>query len=82
MILEGLFVDGSIDIEVGYIICFYGEVGENYGLIILIMDVDVILVDCGVLDDVLIIELVMFYDVDFEILEGMFVLVIDVIVMS
>ena len=79
---EGLFVDGSTDIEAGHIIRLYGEVGENYGLTTLTMDADVTPADCGASDDVLTTELAMPYDVDLETLEGMLVSVTDATVTS
>ncbi|HBF73539.1 ExeM/NucH family extracellular endonuclease [Alteromonas australica] len=79
---EGLFVDGSTDIEAGHIIRLYGEVGENYGLTTLTMDADVTPADCGATDDVLTTELAMPYDVDLETLEGMLVSVTDATVTS
>lgn len=79
---EGLFVDGSTDIEAGHVIRLYGEVGENYGLTTLTMDADVTPADCGASDDVLTTELAMPYDVDLETLEGMLVSVTDATVTS
>ena len=79
---EGLFVDGSTDIEAGHIIRLYREVGENYGLTTLTMDADVTPADCGASDDVLTTELAMPYDVDLETLEGMLVSVTDATVTS
>lgn len=82
VMFEGLFVEGFVDVEIGNLVCFYGEVEENYGMIIFVMDSDVVVFDCGIVNVVVVVEFFMLYEFDFEIVEGMVVSVIDVIVMS
>ncbi|NDV90720.1 ExeM/NucH family extracellular endonuclease [Alteromonas sp. 345S023] len=79
---EGIFVDGSTDIEVGSVIRLYGEVGENYGLTTLAMDADVTPADCGTSEDVVVTEVTMPYTLDLETVEGMLVSVTDATVTS
>ena len=79
---EGLFVEGSVDVETGNLVRFYGEVEENYGMTTLAMDSDVAALDCGTADAVAAVELSMPYELDLETVEGMVVSVTDATVTS
>ncbi|KHT59580.1 nuclease [Alteromonas macleodii] len=79
---EGLFVEGSVDVETGNVVRLYGEVEENYGMTTLAMDSDVTALDCGTADPVAAVELSMPYEVDLETVEGMVVSVSDATVTS
>ena len=77
---EGLFVEGSVDVETGNLVRLYGE-EENYGMTTLAMDSDVAALDCGTADAVAAAELSMPYELDLE-TEGMVVSVTDATVTS
>ena len=79
---EGLFVEGSVDVETGNLVRFYGEVEENYGMTTLAMDSDVAALDCGTADAVAAVEFSMPYELDLETVEGMVVSVTDATVTS
>ena len=79
---EGLFVEGSVDVETGNLVRLYGEVEENYGMTTLAMDSDVAALDCGTADAVAAVELSMPYELDLETVEGMVVSVTDATVTS
>ena len=79
---EGLFVEGSVDVETGHLVRLYGEVEENYGMTTLAMDSDVAALDCGTADAVAAVELSMPYELDLETVEGMVVSVTDATVTS
>ncbi len=79
---EGLFVEGTVDVETGNVVRLYGEVEENYGMTTLAMDSDVTALDCGTADPVAAVELSMPYEVDLETVEGMVVSVSDATVTS
>ena len=79
---EGLFVEGSVDVETGHLVRLYGEVEENYGMTTLAMDSDVAALDCGTADAVATVELSMPYELDLETVEGMVVSVTDATVTS
>ncbi|WP_421713422.1 ExeM/NucH family extracellular endonuclease [Alteromonas abrolhosensis] len=79
---EGLFVEGTVDVETGNVVRLYGEVEENYGMTTLAMDSDVTALDCGTADAVAAVELSMPYEVDLETVEGMVVSVSDATVTS
>ncbi|MFD3305863.1 ExeM/NucH family extracellular endonuclease [Alteromonas macleodii] len=79
---EGLFVEGSVDVETGNQVRLYGEVEENYGMTTLAMDSDVAALDCGTADAVAAVELSMPYELDLETVEGMVVSVTDATVTS
>ena len=79
---EGLFVEGSVDVETGTLVRLYGEVEENYGMTTLAMDSDVAALDCGMADPVIAVELAMPYETDLETVEGMVVSVTDATVTS
>ncbi|GMM66836.1 ExeM/NucH family extracellular endonuclease [Alteromonas sp. MTD1] len=79
---EGLFVQGSVEVETGNAVRLYGEVEENYGMTTLAMDSDVAALDCGTADAVSAVELSMPYQLDLETVEGMVVSVTDATVTS
>lgn len=79
---EGLFVEGSVDVETGNLVRLYGEVEENYGMTTLAMDSDVAALDCGTADAVAAVELSMPYELVLETVEGMVVSVTDATVTS
>ena len=79
---EGLFIEGSVDVETGNLVRLYGEVEENYGMTTLVMDSDVAALDCGAVDAVAAVELSMPYEIDLETVEGMVVSVTDATVTS
>lgn len=79
---EGLFVEGSIEVETGNVVRLYGEVVENFGMTTVEMDGDVTALDCGTADAVTAVEISMPYDFDLETVEGMVVSVNNATVTS
>ena len=79
---EGLFIEGSVEVEIGNLVRLYGEVEENYGMTTLAMDNDVSALNCGVADIAAAVELSMPYELDLETVEGMVVSVTDATVTS
>lgn len=79
---EGLFVEGTTDIEVGHVVRVYGEVIENYGLTTLKLNSNSHPIDCAKNTDISITHLRLPYDVSLEPFEGMLVEVTNATVTS